>query len=171
MLCSLQTVPPMTWCERHANGWSLTYKHLLRTIDVHTNLPVAATREDLRRVGVAVLFPPAHNIKYRSSVLVVAVDHFWLNLLHSESVVWNCLQEPQKDSHLAIRPRLFDFVLLLVTQWLSIVVLQANDAWRSLLTFGYLRFLMLLSQWNMWACSQTWTCMFFTDDVFRVKCH
>ncbi|KFM70138.1 hypothetical protein X975_21101, partial [Stegodyphus mimosarum] len=39
--------------------------------------------------------------------------------------------EPQMDSHLAMWPLLFDFVLPLVSQWLSIVVLQANDAWRS----------------------------------------
>ena len=36
--------------------------------------------------------------------------------------------EPQKDSHLAIFPLLFDFVLPQASQWLSIVDLQANDA-------------------------------------------
>ena len=54
---------------------------------VVTNLPMAAAKEDLRRVGVAVLLLRAHNVKYRSSALVVAVGLPWLNLLDAEYVV------------------------------------------------------------------------------------
>ncbi|GFW05698.1 uncharacterized protein TNCV_3407641 [Trichonephila clavipes] len=56
-------------------------------VDLDTNLPGLAVREDPSSAGDVVLFLRARNDKYRSTALVVSRDHSWLNLLDAEPVL------------------------------------------------------------------------------------